>query len=317
MKVWTINDEHQLVNVSKSYKEEISVAPRPRVRSDRLRKSPDTSQYCRIRSLPRALHLGIDDSDRAREIAILNAKRTLKICQQDLVFEHMWSSSNTPDSHRSCELIAKALIKNDQLEVQVVISPRFAGGAGEPYSWGAGAHGTHAMIVHFLEKQGKKTAAILRRLHVAPFAFTHDVLSDNDYGTWAMQDGQSYQWPSAKKDTMYYEQGDVLPKGMSASKCIPAPGNHAKFYLVDDTACYVGSDNMYPHTLIEFGYLVEGNALMQDVLTNYWNQVWNYSKHACIGHRGDQRESCQDLPEVFVRGLKLAPSPPLSGGGRR
>ena len=33
--------------------------------------------------------------------------------------------------------------------------------------------------------------------------------------------------------------------------------NHAKFWMVDDRVFYIGSDNMYPVNLQEFGYIVD------------------------------------------------------------
>ncbi len=61
----------------------------------------------------------------------------------------------------------------------------------------------------------------------------------------------------------------------------PAPGNHAKFILADDKAAYVGSDNLYPHRLAEFGYLIEGEAA-EDLLVNYWQKLWPYAQRNIV-----------------------------------
>jgi phosphatidylserine/phosphatidylglycerophosphate/cardiolipin synthase-like enzyme len=53
--------------------------------------------------------------------------------------------------------------------------------------------------------------------------------------------------------------------------------NHAKFWMVDDQAFHVGSDNLYPHNLQEFGYVVESAALAREALTAYWEPLWIFS----------------------------------------
>lgn len=57
--------------------------------------------------------------------------------------------------------------------------------------------------------------------------------------------------------------------------------NHAKVYIIDDTAFYVGSDNLYlsgsPHGLQEFGHLIEGQDETKDFIQNYWDKLWKNS----------------------------------------
>jgi murine toxin len=47
--------------------------------------------------------------------------------------------------------------------------------------------------------------------------------------------------------------------------------------MVDDRAFHVGSDNIYPHNLQEFGYVVESEPLAREVLADYWEPVWRFS----------------------------------------
>ena len=58
--------------------------------------------------------------------------------------------------------------------------------------------------------------------------------------------------------------------------------NHAKVWIVDDRVLHVGSDNIYPHALQEFGYLIESEAIVRDVIAGYWEPLWRYSSHAAI-----------------------------------
>jgi hypothetical protein len=58
--------------------------------------------------------------------------------------------------------------------------------------------------------------------------------------------------------------------------------NHAKVWIVDDRVFHVGSDNLYPHVLQEFGYVVESAAVTQGLLDDYWTPLWTYSARAGI-----------------------------------
>src|SRR5262249_26427067 len=65
---------------------------------------------------------------------------------------------------------------------------------------------------------------------------------------------------------------------------IPA-GNHSKLYIIDEECFYIGSDNMYPSKhkegLQEFGYLIEDKNETQNLIKEYWDNIWKYSaKHA-------------------------------------
>jgi phosphatidylserine/phosphatidylglycerophosphate/cardiolipin synthase-like enzyme len=58
--------------------------------------------------------------------------------------------------------------------------------------------------------------------------------------------------------------------------------NHAKFWMVDDLAFHVGSDNVYPHNLQEFGYVVESEPLARQALAAYWEPLWRFSSRVAI-----------------------------------
>lgn len=58
--------------------------------------------------------------------------------------------------------------------------------------------------------------------------------------------------------------------------------NHAKFWTVDERAFHVGSDNLYPHNLQEFGYVVESSALAREAITSYWEPLWRFSSRIAI-----------------------------------
>jgi phosphatidylserine/phosphatidylglycerophosphate/cardiolipin synthase-like enzyme len=59
-------------------------------------------------------------------------------------------------------------------------------------------------------------------------------------------------------------------------------GNHGKFWMVDDRYFYIGSDNLYPVDLQEFGYIVDDAAAAAEIKRDYWNPLWRWSKAAAI-----------------------------------
>lgn len=61
-----------------------------------------------------------------------------------------------------------------------------------------------------------------------------------------------------------------------------AIANHSKVWIVDDRCLYVGSDNLYPHSLQEFGYLFESEVVAGDLTTAYWNPLWEHSRPAGV-----------------------------------
>lgn len=71
----------------------------------------------------------------------------------------------------------------------------------------------------------------------------------------------------------FSESGDRWRRGDLELKII----NHAKLWMVDDRAFHVGSDNIYPHNLQEFGYVVESEPLAKELLADYWEPMWRFS----------------------------------------
>ena len=66
--------------------------------------------------------------------------------------------------------------------------------------------------------------------------------------------------------------------------------NHAKFWMVDGRTFYIGSDNMYPVNLQEFGYIVDDAKAAQEVSDAYWTPLWQWSSKAAVS--GPQVENC-------------------------
>ena len=67
-------------------------------------------------------------------------------------------------------------------------------------------------------------------------------------------------------------------------------GNHGKFWMVDDRYFYIGSDNLYPVDLQEFGYILDDRARAAELRRDYWDPLWHWSRAAAIS--GDDAPSC-------------------------
>ncbi|NTX08088.1 hypothetical protein [Myxococcus sp. CA040A] len=248
-----------------------------------------------------------EDYEKASELMkqelIQGAKSILRLSQMDLVsaWKKKWSS------HVVCHWIMDALLKNEKLVVQVVVSPLDAGAGaeGDQYSFGSGAcrtfelfqyYATHAVDTDTRLPDADVRERALERLHIAPLYFTDKVPEEST------TEGETYFWPKlteeGKTATLKQPSLATVPpvKGVIGSaqesvkkasgafypKVPSAPGNHAKIMIVDDESYVVGSDNLYPGFLSEFNYLVEGASAVKDMLESYWEPLWDYSGLHCV-----------------------------------
>ena len=56
--------------------------------------------------------------------------------------------------------------------------------------------------------------------------------------------------------------------------------------MVDGRAFYIGSDNMYPVNLQEFGYIVDDAKAAQQLTDAYWTPLWQWSSKAAVSGPG-------------------------------
>ncbi len=57
---------------------------------------------------------------------------------------------------------------------------------------------------------------------------------------------------------------------------------HAKLWMIDGRAFYIGSDNMYPVNLQEFGYIVDDTKAARELTDAYWTPLWQWSSKAAV-----------------------------------
>lgn len=238
-------------------------------------------------------------SEVMKEALIKQAQHKICMSQMDLIsaWKKNWSD------HVVCKWIMEALQTNPNLTVEVVVSPLDAGAGaeGDQYSFGSGASRTFDLIKYYMthevetdaplpDPQGKRADA-LKRLRVAPFYFTDQV---PDHLT---VEGRTYKWPylspagytATLKQPPLSERppshgviGSAARSVINASgyiygKVPSAPGNHSKLMIIDDQVYVIGSDNLYPGSLSEFNYVVEGSDAVTALMESYWKPLWNYS----------------------------------------
>ena len=62
--------------------------------------------------------------------------------------------------------------------------------------------------------------------------------------------------------------------------------NHAKLFIVDDAAFFMGSQNLYKSDLAEFSVLVDDVTATEDILREYWAPLWEQSARSAISGEG-------------------------------
>ncbi len=75
-----------------------------------------------------------------------------------------------------------------------------------------------------------------------------------------------------------------------------AIANHSKFWMVDERTFYIGSDNMYPVNLQEFGYIVDDAKAAQTLTDAYWTPLWEWSSRAAVSGPGVKNCLFREVP---------------------
>lgn len=193
-------------------------------------------------------------NDLARDLLLSAARQSIFIAQQDIGFTLGRTDPLWPES--TLERLADFLLQ-DKGDVFIVLSNANARApTGESYSNGVALENVARKIrdVAMARGKGRDEASVgellCRRLHVAPLRF-----------------GPDASWPENR-----------------------AFANHSKFFMVDERAFHIGSDNFYPVNLQEFGYMIEDRAAAKQLRREYWEPLWRWSSAAAI--TGSGSKSC-------------------------
>jgi phosphatidylserine/phosphatidylglycerophosphate/cardiolipin synthase-like enzyme len=71
---------------------------------------------------------------------------------------------------------------------------------------------------------------------------------------------------------------------------------HSKFWMADEHTFYIGSDNMYPVNLQEFGYIVDDARTAQALTDAYWTPLWEWSSRAAVSGPGVKECIFRNVP---------------------
>lgn len=191
-------------------------------------------------------------NDLARDLMFAAARRNIRIVQQDFGFNFAQPQTVYPES--SMERLMDFVLR-DKGDLFIVLSNyRARGRSGATYSNRLPIETTARKFREVARRRtnmpdAELDALLCRRLHIAPYRFSADAT-----------------WP-----------GNV------------PIGNHSKFWMIDDRAFYIGSDNIYPVDLQEFGYIVDSAAAAADVHREYWGPLWRWSSPHAISGAGAAR----------------------------
>ena len=194
-----------------------------------------------------------DQSLIARDLMFGAARRTIRMVQQDVGFALLGGQLDHVWPESALGKIADLLVRDG--DVYMVLSNLGADGPIGTYSNGIPIEAVADKIKDVVQQrtgvvEPQLSSLLCQHLHLAPLRF-----------------GPEEKWPDGKPI-----------------------GTHAKFWMVDDRVFYIGSENLYPAELQEFGYIVEDSAAVAQLRHDYWDKAWQWSRAAAIS--GDDAPRC-------------------------
>jgi phosphatidylserine/phosphatidylglycerophosphate/cardiolipin synthase-like enzyme len=197
-----------------------------------------------------------NQSELARDLTLASARHEIRIVQQDLGFGLGRADTLFPDSTID-RLID--FLRQGRGDIYIVLSNLGAKGkSGSTYSNDVSlmtlAKHLKQEVQRRFERRDPQSRYEIRRgpdpvnamlcdhVHLAPFRF-----------------GPDNSWPGG----------------------VPF-ATHTKFWMVDGRVFYIGSDNMYPVNLQEYGYIVDDAKAAQHLTDAYWAPLWQWSSKAAV-----------------------------------
>lgn len=188
----------------------------------------------------------------ARTLFFGAARHSIRMLQQDIAFAIGGIDPIWPDA--VLQRLADLLL-HDDADVYIILSNPGAAGPTGQYS-----NGTlpATVVKHILEVSAQRSGKshrflvdrLCRHLHVAPLRF-----------------GPDDRWKDGK------------PIGM-----------HSKVWMVDDRVFYIGSENVYPTNLQEFGYVLDDAKAAAQLRHDLWDRAWEWSQRAAVS--GSEAQHC-------------------------
>lgn len=178
---------------------------------------------------------------------IASAKKSIFLSQQDLISPCFPPFANWRYDARLLDILVAKLLEGVRLRIVVSTPGAKQGDANGTYSFIKDLTAVTGLLLQKLEQAGLSVsdakATLCGGLQLAPLRVAHGV------GTWS--------------------NGHAI-------------ANHGKVVLVDDVAFYVGSRNLYPTILQEFGFIVEDETAAAELREQYSVPMWENSKSSAI-----------------------------------
>jgi len=192
----------------------------------------------------------VDSPDlEARRVLIKSAKKHVFLAQQDLIFDFCdWWNSAFVSAYYDARLFDVLAGKLEEgVPVTIVVSTPLDKGDSAGFSYMNSLQEIPKVLLHKLQQ--RNTNQDVAKEIICKYLKLAAVRIARNMSTW--------------------DSGVVM-------------GQHAKVIAVDDAAFYIGSHNLYPTTLQEFGYIVEDTAAAQHLKVEFLDKLWYYSKESAI-----------------------------------
>lgn len=220
-----------------------------------------TQTGARVISVARLGALGLDPADKAMLAMIRAAQTSIKLSLQDIGPVQIGAGialSGWPVE--VVEELARAVIRGVDIYLVLSASGSIPGGLN-----GASAnYGNGWAPVDVTTKIGEW---LTEHLHLIPGGKNVRNLLCDQFHSGSLRFSSDSTWPADARI-----------------------GNHAKFFIVDDVAFYLGSQNFYPSNLAEHGLIVDDANTTSQILADYWNPLWEHSGATSVS--GFQIENC-------------------------
>jgi phosphatidylserine/phosphatidylglycerophosphate/cardiolipin synthase-like enzyme len=215
----------------------------------------------RVISTARLGTLGEDPADEALLAMIRAAEHSVYLSLQDVGPIRLlgdWSLSDWPQDFFAA--VAHALVHGVSVSM-VLSSPDSVPGGLSAYEGGYHNGWTTAEVAQALEAWFEENPGV-----AAADQDVHQLICE----------GLGLAW-------LRFSEDDSWAEGIGV-------GNHSKMFIVDEQAFYIGSQNLYPADLQEFGLIVDDPSLTAELLSAYWEPLWEHSKATTIS--GPESEHC-------------------------
>jgi phosphatidylserine/phosphatidylglycerophosphate/cardiolipin synthase-like enzyme len=220
-------------------------------------RGPDTGTIISVGRLGSGIAQDANQADAALIALIRSARQTLRLSQQDIGPVKLpvvgIPIAGWPDE--VLEALAEALYRD--VEVLVVLSnPRASAGGLSPLE----AQYANGWTLRDVADR------IRRKMEGAPAALPSDAIRQllcERLHLAYLRYGESESWPS----------------GVGLA-------HHDKTIAVDEQGFYIGSQNLYPAGLQEFGYIVDDSRATGTYLDVYWSEIWRHSQTTRISGAG-------------------------------